>query len=88
MQMPAIDAAQVVLPATEPLSACIDFFTALGFKVRMIMPADHPRLAVLEGHGLSLRLDADAAVPPGRLRLLTDGTPSPDRKSTRLNSSH
>ena len=77
MQMPAIDAAQVVLPATEPLSACIDFFTALGFKVRMIMPADHPRLAVLEGHGLSLRLDADAAIPPGRLRLLTDGTPPP-----------
>ncbi|MEY4174756.1 MAG: hypothetical protein RI900_1921, partial [Actinomycetota bacterium] len=40
-------------------------------------PADHPRLAVLDGHGMSLRLDADSDVPPGRLRLLTDGAPPP-----------
>lgn len=75
MHAPSIDGAQVVLPATEPLSACIDFFTTLGFRVRMIMPADHPRLAVMDGHGTTIRLDADADVPPGRLRLLTDGEP-------------
>ncbi|MFM7687582.1 MAG: cupin domain-containing protein [Actinomycetota bacterium] len=73
MQAPSIDGAQVVLPATEPLSACIDFFTALGFRVRMIMPADHPRLAVMDGHGMCLRLDADATTPAGTLRLLIDG---------------
>lgn len=73
----SIEGAQVVLPAIEPLSACIDFFAALGFKVRMIMPADHPRLAVMDGHGTTLRIDADADVPPGRLRLLTDGEPPP-----------
>lgn len=76
MQAPNFEGAQVVLPATEPLSACIDFFTALGFRVRMIMPADHPRLAVMDGHGMAIRLDADATVPAGRLRLLTDG-PAP-----------
>lgn len=70
-------AAQVVLPATDPLSASIDFFTSLGFRVRMIMPADHPRLAVMDGHGITIRLDADADVPPGRLRLLTDGEVPP-----------
>ena len=51
-----IESAQVVLPCTEPISATIDFFTAHGFKVRTIMPADHPRMAVLLGHGLTVRL--------------------------------
>ena len=68
-----VESAQVVLPATEPISATIDFFTSLGFKVRTIVPADHPRMAVLAGHGLTLRLESGSALPPGRLRLLTTG---------------
>ena len=65
-----IDSAQVVLPCTEPISATIDFFTGHGFKVRTIMPADHPRMAVLHGHGLTIRLEVGAAGDPGHLRLL------------------
>ncbi len=71
-----IEAAQVVLPCAEPISTTIDFFTGLGFKVRTIVPADHPRMAVLSGHGMTLRLDVGAEVAPGHLRLLyTSGEP-------------
>jgi len=67
--------AQVVLAGGMPLSATINFFTGLGWKVRTIVPADDPTMAVLEGHGLSLRLDStidDGATRPGHLRILTD----------------
>ena len=67
-----IDSAQVVLPCNEPISATIEFFTALGFAVRTIMPADHPRMAVLQGHGLAIRLQVGAAGSAGRLRLLSN----------------
>lgn len=71
-----IEAAQVVLPCDEPISTTINFFTGLGFKVRTIVPADHPRMAVLSGHGMTLRLEVGAQVAPGRLRLLyTAGDP-------------
>jgi quercetin dioxygenase-like cupin family protein len=71
-----IESAQVVLPCTDPISATISFFTGIGFKVRTIVPADHPRMAVLAGHGLTLRLEVGSTVAPGRLRLLcTDGDP-------------
>lgn len=70
--------AQVVLPGSQPLSATINFFTGLGFKVRAIVPADDPAMAVLSGHGITLRLDGNADVPPGHLRLLTaDDTARP-----------
>ena len=65
-----VESAQVVLPCTEPISATIDFLTEHGFKVRTIMPADHPRIAVLYGHGLSVRLQVGATGDPGHLRLL------------------
>ncbi len=67
--------AQVVLPCPD-LAATLAFFTGqLGFKVNLIMPADAPSLAVISGHGLTLRLEArpDAgAVPPLELRLHGD----------------
>src|SRR6185369_11340285 len=62
--------AEVVLPSQD-LTADLAFYTQeLGFRLDMIFPADDPRVAVLSGHGLRLRLDRDAAVPPGVLRLL------------------
>ena len=66
-----VESAQVVLPCSEPISATIEFFTGHGFKVRTIVPADHPRMAVLEGHGLTVRLEVGGDAPPARLRLLT-----------------
>jgi quercetin dioxygenase-like cupin family protein len=75
-----IESAQVVLPCAEPIAATINFFTGIGFKVRTIVPADHPRMAVLVGHGLTLRLEVrrpdGGEVAPGQLRLLcTNGEP-------------
>jgi quercetin dioxygenase-like cupin family protein len=66
---------QVLVPCPEPLSASIDFFTALGFGVRVISPADHPRRAVLGGHGMSIALEVDAECPSPvmRLRAGTEG---------------
>ena len=72
---PHIRLAQVVLPSAD-LAADLRFFTErLGFKVNLIMPADAPPLAVINGHGLMLRLEArkDAAkTPPLALRLICD----------------
>ncbi len=70
MSAHTVESAQVVLPCGEPISATIEFFTGIGFKVRTIVPADHPRMAVLEGHGLTVRLEVGTEAPPAHLRLL------------------
>ena len=76
MSAHTVESAQVVLPCSEPISATINFLTGVGFKVRTIVPADQPRMAVLEGFGLTVRLEVGTASPPARLRLLTtDGEP-------------
>ena len=68
---PGILAAQVVLPGV-PLDATIDFLTArLGFRVDAIFPADAPSVAMLSGHGLTIRLQPpDEHTSPGTLRLV------------------
>jgi quercetin dioxygenase-like cupin family protein len=64
--------AQVLLPCRD-LAATLGFFTdRLGFKVNLILPADSPRVAVISGHGLTLRLEAADADAPLALRLLCD----------------
>ena len=64
--------AEILLP-TADLRADLPFFTkTLGMRLDMIYPADNPAVAVLSGHGLRLRLDADLAAPPGTIRLLSD----------------
>jgi len=82
---PAIQQVQLVLSCRQ-LSTSIDFFTQqLGFKVRMILPSDAPRIAVLSAHGCQLRLEQsddataqsalnapNAPNAPQRLRLLCD----------------
>ncbi len=73
MSTQSVESAQVVLPCSEPISTSINFFLGLGFKVRTIVPADHPRMAVLAGHGLTIRLEVGSDAPPARLRLLTKG---------------
>lgn len=64
--------AEMRLP-TAALQEDIPFFTkVLGMRMDMIYPADNPAVAVFSGHGLRLRLDAEATDPPGTLRILTD----------------
>jgi quercetin dioxygenase-like cupin family protein len=51
------DHAQVIVPCSD-LDAAIAFYTGtLGFRLDMIMPADAPRVAVLSGAGIALRLE-------------------------------
>ena len=67
--------AQVVLPCPD-LAASLRFFTAeLGFKINLILPADSSSVAVVSGHGVTLRLEARAGSDGERplvLRLLCD----------------
>jgi len=70
---------EVVLPIAPDalLEVTKDWFvTELGFALLSIVPADAPREAVLQGHGLRLRLrKLESAAPPGAaaavLRLTT-----------------
>lgn len=64
--------AEILLPTTD-VRADLGFFTkTLGFRLDMIYPADNPRVIVISGHGLRLRLDQDLTAPAGTLRILTD----------------
>ena len=57
--------------ATRDLTADLAFFAGLGFRLDRILPADDPRVAVLSGHGLRLRLERGEG-PPGSLGILAD----------------
>lgn len=62
---PDILDAQVIAPCTD-VSATLAFLVErLGFAVVSITPADAPAIAVVEGHGVRLRLEqAEGAAPP------------------------
>ena len=64
--------AEIRLP-TKELRHDIPFFTEV-LKMRMdtIYPADYPKVAVFSGHGLRVRVDANATEPAGTLRILTE----------------
>jgi quercetin dioxygenase-like cupin family protein len=64
--------AEVLLPTTE-LRDDLPFYTkTLGMRLENIFPADDPSVASFSGHGLRLRIEKGADVPPGHLRILTD----------------
>src|SRR4249919_1527539 len=62
--------AQVVLPGPDLDDTVAFFADRLGFRLLSIWPADDPRRAVMEGHGLCIELQRDGDQPPGVLRLL------------------
>jgi len=68
-----VEAAEIVIPCAE-LAPTLAFFTErLSFRVDAIHPADNPRVAVVSGYGVRLRLARDAATvtnSPGVIRLL------------------
>lgn len=64
-----IGSAEILLPG-KPLSDTLSYFTnELGFRIDMIYPADAPRVAVISGHGLRVRLDAGLESGPGTIVL-------------------
>jgi quercetin dioxygenase-like cupin family protein len=68
----AIRAAHVVLPCAD-LDPTVEFFVdRLGFRLDAISPADDPSVAVLSGHGATVRLDRSLGGATGHLRLLCD----------------
>lgn len=72
-----IRSAEIVLPCAE-LDPTLQFFQELGFVLRSILPADRPREATVEGHGLRLCLVVAAANSPGSsvvIRLHANGDP-------------
>lgn len=69
---PLPSTAEILLCGAEPLGPTIGFFTGLGFRVRTILPADHPTMVRLEGHGLRLVLDSTADLPAGHVVLRSD----------------
>ncbi len=70
-----VERAQVVIPCDE-LAPTLEFFTGrLGMVVDTIFPADSPRVAVVSGHGITLRLEEGAPGAPGVIRLEVAGDP-------------
>ena len=67
-----IHSAQIVLPCAD-LDPTVEFFVdRLGFRLDAIFPADDPSVAVLSGHGATVRLDGSLDGAAGHLRLLFD----------------
>jgi len=64
-----IRSAEVVLPSGKLDETLAFFMDELGFRIDKIFPPDAPRLAVITGHGVRIRLDPEAAAGAGTLRL-------------------
>jgi predicted house-cleaning NTP pyrophosphatase (Maf/HAM1 superfamily) len=64
-----IAAAEIHLPCSQSeFDPCLSFFTALGFRVLLISPADAPTQASLAAYGLRLRLEAQMDVHTSSVR--------------------
>ncbi len=79
-----IKAAELVLPCSD-LSKTLDFYTNdLGFRIDVIFPADSPRVAVISGYGVRIRLEHDSDTAPNRMRLLLNDIDPASNKSDGL----
>lgn len=65
----AIQAAELIVPCPELEKTLPFFLKELGFRLDQIFPADDPSVAVISGHGTTLRLMRGAPGEPGRLLL-------------------
>ena len=63
--------AQLRLP-TEDLTADMDFFIQLGFRLDKIFPADDPAVAMLSGFGMHIVLDRRVESSPAMITIITD----------------
>ena len=74
-----LEAPQFVI-GCDDLQHTVDWFTAhAGFRMMMLQPADDPSVAVLEGHGVSVRLDRSVASGENALRISVTKLPAESR---------
>ncbi len=64
--------AEIRLPSADPQGDLAFYMGTLGMRLETIFPADDPRVAVVAGHGLRLRLERGAPEDPGTIRIETD----------------
>jgi len=65
-----IQSAEIVLGCSE-LNQTLEFYNQiLGLVIESIYPADEPKVAVLSGYGIRLRLEIGTSADTGTLRLL------------------
>ncbi|MFN3823169.1 MAG: cupin domain-containing protein [Pseudorhodobacter sp.] len=64
--------AEICLPARDLKDELAFFTRQLGFRLDAIWPADDPKVAVVSGHGLRLRLDMLCGAHPGHILIATD----------------
>ena len=63
--------AELLLPSSD-LTADMEFFIQLGFRLDNIFPSDDPAVARMSGHGLSIRIDKSTVTDPSVIHILTD----------------
>lgn len=74
-----LEAPQFVIGCDE-LEPTVDWFTSnAGFRMVMLQPADDPSVAVLEGHGVSVRLDRSLPSGASGLRIAVMEIPAESR---------
>ena len=78
----SVGAAEVVIPCADFHTTLTYFTDRLGFKVKLITPADDPAVAVVQGNGLTLRLDRNDTSPAPLLRFTRSACDGPDDVST------
>ena len=61
--------AEMRLPSRDLHADLAFFHETLGFRLETILPADDPATAVMSGHGLRIRLERGANLPPGTIGL-------------------
>ncbi|MGD9705610.1 MAG: cupin domain-containing protein [Acidimicrobiia bacterium] len=62
-----VERAEVVLPCDDLNETLAFYVERLGFRVDLISPADDPRVAVISGHGVRLRLQRGGSDSRGRI---------------------
>jgi len=67
-----IDTQAQVLLYSKYLNEDMDFFISIGFRLINIFPDDSPEVAVMTGHGITIRLDKNTNQAPVIIHILTD----------------
>jgi quercetin dioxygenase-like cupin family protein len=61
-----------VIMSSNDLTADMDFFIKIGFRLDNIFPSDDPSVARMSGHGLNIRIDKNTKIQPPEINILTD----------------